>query len=107
MNIKAIIVVAVAASLSACAVQKVMQATGGSRADGTIDLSYEYGAFEVPKIDLVAALETAKQRCAAWGYRSAEAFGGQKAHCSAPDGFGGCNRTMVTHTYQCLDKAEN
>ncbi len=32
--------------LAGCATQKIMVPTGGSRADGTVNLSYEYGMFE-------------------------------------------------------------
>eukprot|EP01133_Synstelium_polycarpum_P020822 gene20822-25010_t len=45
-------VLVLACSMSSCAVQKTMQATGGSRADGTVKLSYEYGQFEQPTVDM-------------------------------------------------------
>jgi hypothetical protein len=32
-----------------CAAKKDLVATGGSRADGTVDLSYELGLYENPK----------------------------------------------------------
>lgn len=90
------------ALLSGCASSKTMQATGGSKSDGTIELSYEYGPFEQPQVDLTAAQRTASLRCQAWGYSSAEAFGGGLSQCVAPGG-GMCNVTRVTHSYQCLD----
>lgn len=85
-----------------CAVQKTLVPTGGSRADGTIELSYEFGPFESPQVDMGQGALVARQRCAAWGYSDAQPFGGQKSLCQQDDGFGGCNRTLVTIQYQCI-----
>jgi len=41
-----------AATLSGCAVQPQMVPTGGSRADGTVKLSYDYGSLQIPKVDM-------------------------------------------------------
>ncbi|UPT53231.1 hypothetical protein [Synechococcus phage Yong-L1-251] len=90
------------ALLSGCATPKTMQATGGSKSDGTVDMSYDFGAFEAPQVDMRAAARSATQRCQAWGYTNAEAFGGGLSQCISP-GNGMCNMTRVTHTYQCLD----
>jgi len=65
-----------------CAVKKDWVSTGGSRADGTVKLSYEYGALEVPQLDEQQAIRLAIQRCQAWGYDRAEAFGGIPHHVS-------------------------
>lgn len=89
--------------LSGCAVQKTLTPTGGSRADGTVELSYEYGMFEQPKVDLHQGTQVAKQRCAAWGYSDAQPFGGQKSTCQQSNGYGNCVRTLVTVQYQCMD----
>src|SRR3974390_811316 len=59
-----------------CATQKQLVSTGGSRANGTVDLSFEYGMFEKPHWDWNQAHDEAAQRCAAWGYSGAERFGG-------------------------------
>ena len=78
MNLKIIIgLIILQIALAGCAtsVAKDFMATGGSRADGTIQLSYEHAAFEQPKIDFAKGLETARSRCAAWGYSSAEQGG--------------------------------
>jgi hypothetical protein len=64
-----------------CATVKTLEATGGSRSDGTVELSYEYGGFETPQVQWQQGLFTARERCAAWGYSDAEAFGGQKETC--------------------------
>lgn len=95
------LIVGLAIVISGCAVQKTLVPTGGSRADGTIELSYEYGEMEVPQIDIQQGAEAARQRCMAWGYSDAEAFGGQKSTCQQSGGFG-CARTLVTIQYQCI-----
>jgi len=87
---------------SGCAVTKVPQPTGGSKADGTVHLSYEYGSFEQPTVDEEAALRKAQQRCQAWGYDDADAFGGAVEQCQQSNQYG-CTRYFVTMTYQCMD----
>lgn len=86
-----------------CATTKLLQATGGSKSDGVVELAYQYGAFEKPVVDWDAGLRTAIQRCSAWGYRGADPFGGTMSDCQAYDGYGGCNSWLVTVKYQCLD----
>ncbi|WP_422823678.1 YecR family lipoprotein [Vreelandella vilamensis] len=88
--------------IAGCASPKTMQATGGSKSDGTVNMSYEFGPFESPQVDMRAAQRAATQRCQAWGYESANAFGGGLSQCVSP-GSGMCKLTRVTHTYQCLD----
>lgn len=101
INMKKIIaVIAALTMLAGCAVQKTLTPTGGSRADGTVKLSYEFGAFEAPTVDLKQGQEVAAKRCAAWGYSGAEAFGGQSKSCSNFS-MGSCNIWMVTMEYQC------
>jgi YecR-like lipoprotein len=89
-----------AALLTGCAVEKQLIPTGGSRSDGTVKLSFEYGAFEVPKLDTTQALKLAQQRCAAWGYTGADPFGGGTKRCTFGNVYG-CNRWVVTFEYQC------
>lgn len=86
-----------------CAVQKDWVATGGSRADGTVKLSYEHGIYEKPVLDESQGLSTAQSRCSAWGYSRTEAFGGSMSECNSTDGLGSCNRWLVTKEYQCID----
>lgn len=87
--------------LSGCVTTKIWSATGGSRADATVRLSYTYGPFEQPRASEQQALSLAASRCAAWGYNGAEAFGGAEQRCTAPAGLGGCNQFEVTKEYQC------
>ena len=89
------------ALVAGCATEKVLIPTGGSRADGTVKLSYEYTMFEVPHVDMTQATTAAAQRCAAWGYSGSEPFGGQENHCEQSDVYGSCIRTMVTVEFQC------
>lgn len=91
-------------SMCSCAVTKQWTATGGSRADGTVKLSYEYGLFQQPKLDESQAVTLAGQRCIAWGYESAEAFGGVNNLCTSKDSFGSCTQWLVTKEYQCIGK---
>jgi len=75
-------------------------ATGGSRADGTVRLSYEVGMFEQAVVDEAQGLQLARQRCATWGYTGAEAFGGTTSQCTSMS-TSGCSVTLVTKEYQC------
>lgn len=87
--------------LSNCTSVKYLQATGGSKADGVVNLSYTYGLFEEPIVDSENAYWTAKQRCNAWGYNDAQAFGGSTSTCQDADGYGSCDSWLVTVPYQC------
>lgn len=86
--------------LTGCATQKLLVPTGGSRADGTVKLSYEYGLFESPRVDPNQGAIAAKLRCAAWGYNDADIFGGVITTCTNFSS-NGCNRWLATVEYQC------
>lgn len=86
--------------MGGCAVTKVPVPTGGSRADGVVQMAYEYGGFERPRVDLASARASAAQRCAAWGYRDAEPFGASMDHCQQSNEYG-CIRHLITIEYQC------
>src|SRR5215469_6157064 len=99
---KYILVAAVAASfLTSCATPVTPEPVGGSRADGTVKLSFEFGIFQRPVVDWNGALDRARQSCSAWGYTGAERFGGGMQQCEAVNGYGQCMRMLVTYTYQC------
>jgi len=93
---------AIALSLTGCVVNKELVPTGGSRSDGTVVLSYTYGLFEQPKIDAVQGQQSAAQRCRAWGYSEAEAFGGSTQQCLSHDMYGSCTMVQVNVQYQCI-----
>jgi len=86
-----------------CAKDKALVPTGGSRSDGTVDLSYDYTIVERPKLDLQQGLVAARERCKAWGYSDAQPFGGQTQTCNMPSG-SGCEGWHVTMTYQCIGR---
>jgi len=95
----------VAFGISGCATPKNYTATGGSRSDGVVKLSYEYGTFEVPQVNPQQGIDLAKERCSAWGYSAAEAFGGTTKVCNRP-GSSGCDGWLVTSEYQCTGRPE-
>lgn len=102
MNLRAPLTIASLLILTACSVQMNAIPTGGSRADGVIELSYSYGSMQKPIIDPQQAYQAALNRCKAWGYKETEAFGGGRTICTMPAGMGGCNQFTTTIVYQCL-----
>lgn len=80
---------------------------GGSRADGTVDMAYDFQQFEQPIINHQQAQAVAKTKCAVWGYSGAEPFGGQTTKCSRVDGWGNCVAGQVVIQYQCLGEGTN
>src|SRR5437868_1611912 len=84
-----------------CAVTKQWVPTGGSRADGTVKLSYQFALLESPQVDPQQGAAAARAKCKAWGYEDAEAFGGQTQVCNNFTS-SGCNSWVVTAEYQCI-----
>lgn len=102
MKIQGVFVVAmILAATTGCVTTKEWSATGGSRADGVVRLSYEVGAMEQAQLSESQAIAMATRRCATWGYTGAEAFGGTTRQCNQPGGFGGCATWVVTKEFQC------
>ena len=85
--------------LAGCAVPVQYVATGGSKADGTVELSYDAGAFMSPVTDEQQGANLAAQRCNSWGYGHAEAFGGTVRECYD----NACNSFRISKQYQCVD----
>jgi hypothetical protein len=75
---------------------------GGSRADGTVDLAFEYGAFEEPQVNDAQGVDLAASTCAGWGYTASQPFGGTMTKCESVNGYGNCLRTLVTRKYPCV-----
>jgi len=99
---KKIIAAAAAMLMTAgCSTVTTWQATGGSKADGVVRLSYEVTEFQKVQLNESQAIGLATQRCASWGYSGAEAFGGTTRQCGQSGGFGGCAMWVVTKEYQC------
>lgn len=93
----------IVAALGGCAKNITMSATGGSKADGIVEMSYEIGGLDKPIVDEAQALKDAQRRCEAWGYKRAEPFGGYRRQCNMMGGLSGCAQWFVTKQYQCLD----
>lgn len=87
--------------LCGCASVVTPEMTGGSRADGTVELSYDYGADVKPQFDSAKALEVADKSCRAWGYSGAQPMGGQKNECTQSSWMG-CVFYRATVPYQCV-----
>ena len=98
---KVFLIIVVALVMTGCVTTKQWSAVGGSRGDGVVRLAYEVSAFEQARVSDEQGVNLAAQRCLAWGYSGAEAFGGTTRQCSQPAGFGGCNAWTVTKEYQC------
>lgn len=88
-------------------VMKQWQASGGSRADATVEVGFMYNPqTEKPEASDQQALQEAVRRCQAWGYTDAEPFGLVKDNCvnMVFQPFVGlvCEKKMVTRQFQCL-----
>lgn len=90
--------------MSSCSTPMNYVATGGSKSDGTVKLSYEFGLFQDPVVNEQQGLELAKSKCAMWGYTGAEAFGGKLRNCTEYNK-DGCSRYLVTAEYQCIGES--
>lgn len=94
--------------VTGCAANITPLATGGSKADGVVVMSYRLGVFRKAVIDYDATLAIAIDKCQKWGYESAEAFGGATRECKGVSDYGGdgepsCTNHLYEITYQCLD----
>ena len=87
--------------LTGCATPKYWSAIEGSRSDGVIRLGYRYALFEAPQIDNNQGAALASQKCQAWGYSGANAFGTTNRRCTNFDRNLGCIGWLVTADYQC------
>lgn len=99
---KLLILVMLAVVVTGCSARKNFYATGGSRADGSIDMAYDFKPFETPVVDYNQAVSIANSKCAVWGYERAEPFGGQTQNCQARDGWGNCTAGQMIVKYQCI-----
>lgn len=88
-------------------VVKTWEASGGSRADATVEVGFVYDPQrERPTSNEAQAYSEALKRCQAWGYQDAEPFGLHKEQCQRMGfvPFAGmvCMSMIVTQQYQCL-----
>ncbi len=106
-----IFVLALLVGCTKTTVHKTPQATGGSKADGTVRVAYEESATENVIPNWTRAKSNALKRCQAWGYSRVDAFAGTLTECTemgqgvlfngAPPG--ACAKQIVYKDYQCLD----
>ncbi|WP_457787199.1 YecR family lipoprotein [Pseudomonas sp. PL-6] len=99
---KALLAIVAALTITGCATKKDFYAMGGSRADGTVDMAYDFRQFESPVVNPGQARTIARSKCRVWGYSDAEAFGGMTQNCYQRDGWGTCIAGQVIHKYQCI-----
>ena len=102
MMVHTVLALATTAVVTGCSTHKNFYATGGSRADGTVDMAYDFRAFETPVVSQQQAASIAKSKCSVWGYSDAEAFGGMTQICHQRNGYGTCLAGQVVIKYQCL-----
>lgn len=86
--------------LSGCATPKQWEATGGSKTDGVVQISYQQGQFENGQSDAAQGLTVATERCKVWGYKRAEQSGAEKSVCGTMGQYN-CLQTTVTQDYLC------
>jgi TPR repeat protein len=107
---RSLLVLFICISLMGCTKTiKTLQATGGSRADGVVELSYGISAFEIiDKILWDKAVVTATEACQQWGYDLAKRFEGNPSNkCQMQGDFGSCAYFLRTYKYQCISSRNN
>lgn len=106
ITLKAIFLISVSFLTNGCATKvKDWSATGGSRMDGTVELSYTFGIFETAVGNPTQGYILALEKCMAWGYDDARPFGGTINSC-ASTGTSGCNVWRARAVYQCIGTPE-
>jgi hypothetical protein len=88
--------------LTGCQTVTEVFVTDGSKSEGTVTLSYDYGLLDKVEINQGKANKKALKRCIGWGYGGIEAFDGLKS-CIDRGIYGDCYAYRVTVKYQCLD----
>lgn len=99
-------VLAVAGCMNANPEPKIAVAMGGSKADGTITMGYNYTLYDqLAQADMRRATKDAAQRCSLWGYTSAQPFGGVTDVCHQRGtglAAGACLNGTRSTVFQCL-----
>lgn len=89
--------------INGCAVHKEWGTSGGSKADGIVELSFTLGSFEKPEIDNEKGVQKAIKMCQTWGYNDAQEFDFINRVCNARDFSGSCTSTLITKKFQCIN----
>jgi hypothetical protein len=91
-----------AMAMAGCTTYKLWTEYDSEPGLGTIQLSYEYRKFESPQVDERAGLDTARRRCADWGFQNAQRKGEDRI---CLDGIqSDCAKWRVIREYRCLKK---
>lgn len=78
--------------------------TGGSRADGTVEVTANrVGRMRSLIVDWESTDSLVRERCQAWGFSSATRFGGVEFECSARDANNNCLQDNHKYAYQSID----
>lgn len=89
-------------SLAGCTTYKLWKEYDSEPDLGTLQLSYEYRKFESPQVDERAGLETARSRCADWGFQNAQRKGEERICLEGIES--DCSKWRVIREYRCLKK---
>lgn len=71
---KSVFFIAVFIVLSGCQVPKYLSVLNGSKSDGTLTMSFDYGGFQKPVVQWKDANERADNYCKQWGYSGHQWF---------------------------------
>jgi hypothetical protein len=94
------VLVAVCALAGAgCTTYKLWTEADADDQAGTVQLSYEYRKFESPQVDERAGIEMARERCTAWGYKSAQRSGEDRVCIDGTKS--DCGKWRVVREYRC------
>ncbi len=86
-----------------CVEKRIPQAASGSRAHGTVELTFDYSPALPTEVDWKEAERRAAHRCQNWGYSQAERFDIINRECIQPHSEEGCMRYRVDVLYQCVE----
>lgn len=95
-----LLAVAVSMNLAGCATTKQWAVSGGDKAQGLVQVSYEFPEYNEPPVSEEQAARIAQGRCEGWGYDDAQPIPGQVRQCSNMDA-GNCDQWKVTREYRC------
>ena len=87
--------------LVGCATTKIPEISGTDKNSGMVELAYDYGLFEAPKVQMDKVLASASRQCKAWGFQGAEQYGPEQKECKRQDQNGNCVLTHVSMAYLC------
>jgi len=81
----------------------VPQATGGNLAQGSVEMSYTKSPHLRPRVDWMAAQQSAVNRCSGWGFTGAQAYANDRKECVSRDTNGSCRVERIVRVYQCTN----